>query len=207
MIDYRAIPAFCINLDSRPDRWEQVIAQFARIEWPVERVSGVVYAESPYPPLDGPHAGCLDSHKIIWRKCLSASFPVVAVFEDDVLFPTDFKDIFPAVSAQLPPDWGAWLLHSFRARFLYYSEDLVRIVGRVWGTHGYLVTSSACRSLLELPDAVPVDGRLGGQLAACTSVFGTALKRTLAFQRGDDSDIPRTAQVEFWRRQRQQFFR
>jgi GR25 family glycosyltransferase involved in LPS biosynthesis len=206
-MDYRAVPAFCINLDTRPDRWAQAATEFARIDWPVTRQPGVVHVQSPYPALDAPPAGCLDSHKAVWRHCVSAALPVVAVFEDDVLFPWYFKDIYSQARLQLPPDWGAWLLHSFHARCRAYSRDLVRITGGAWGTHGYLVTQQACTLLLELPDVLPADGRLTTQLVTCSSVFGTARTRPLAVQRGDDSDIPRTAQVAFWRRQRQRFCR
>lgn len=205
-MNYQEIAAFCINLDTRPERWRQATEQFARLEWSVTRQAGVVYSASPYAALDPPHAGCLDSHKAIWRQCVERNLGVVAVFEDDVVFPSYFKDIFVQASAQLPAGWALWLLHSFRARTARYSENLVRIKGSAWGTHAYLVTQRACELLLGLPDDKPADGRVTtGLLSQSTQVFGSSRARTLAFQRGDDSDIPSTAQVEFWRRQRQLF--
>jgi GR25 family glycosyltransferase involved in LPS biosynthesis len=207
-MDYRAIPAFCINLDSRPDRWAQAAEQFATLGWPVTRQPGVTYAQSPYPTLSAAQAGCLESHKEIWRQCIASAHDIIAVFEDDVLFSPRFKDIFAPLGSQLPAAWDAWLLHSFRARCSAFSADLVRLTGAAWGTHGYLVTRGACHLLLTLPDDAPADSRLTrGLLSQSKRVFGTRRLSTLAFQRGDDSDIPGTAQPAFWRQQRARFFR
>lgn len=42
-MDFISLPAFCINLDARPDRWESVRNQFGGLDWEVKRVSASMY--------------------------------------------------------------------------------------------------------------------------------------------------------------------
>jgi GR25 family glycosyltransferase involved in LPS biosynthesis len=203
---YTAIPAFCINLPTRPERWQQAAAQFSALGWSVQRQPGVQYSAALASTLSAPAAGCLESHRAIWRRCISADLPIVAVFEDDVVFSSEFKDIFARVYAQLSENWAVLFLHSFHARCAPYSADLVRITGALWGSHAYFVTQAACRLLLDMPSRSPVDCLLSRELSAQSAqVFGVKQQSTLAFQRGDASDIPATAQLDFWRRMRRRF--
>lgn len=207
-MNYCALPAFCINLETRADRWAQAQAEFGRVAWPVERFSARQPAQSAYPGLNAGQAGCLESHKAIWQRGLEQGHAVLAVFEDDVVFTTDFKDIFSRACVELPADWDVWHLHATRARCSPVSSHLVRIAGKMWGSHGYLITAAACAKLLALPDAAPVDYRMSA--AFCRhggQVYGCAPARTLVFQRGADSDIPGTAQLAFWRRYRARLWR
>lgn len=207
-LEFRQIPAFCINLDARPKRWELARAEFAKVGWPVTRWPAVTYERSPAANLVPGHAGCLDSHRQLWRKCLDERLPAIAIFEDDAVLPSDFIDIFPRAAAELPPDWALWHLHSTKARTQPVGEYVVRIKSRMWGTHGYLIRPAACEALLAIPAYEPVDYRMtdsylrfGGQ------PFGTALRWALCFQRGEDTDIPTSAQLQFWRNQRAQHCR
>lgn len=206
-LDFRAIPAFCVNLDTRPDRWVRAQKEFARVDWPVARWPGVQY-QRDLDHLPKEHAGCLDAHRGLWQLCLDEKMPVMAVFEDDAVLPSDFIDIFARASSELPADWALWHLHSSHAQTEPLSQHLVRIVSRLWGTHGYLIRPAACSALLELAEYAAVDfvmthgyRVLGGQ------PIGTALPSTLCFQRGEDSDIPSSAQLRYWRQQRDRYCR
>lgn len=207
-VDFRQVPAFCINLDTRPQRWELAQAEFARVRWPVARWPAIVHAQSPSSRITPGHAGCLDSHRQLWRKCLDEQIPVMAVLEDDVVLPSDFIDIFGRAAAELPPDWALWHLHSTKARVQPAGEYLVRILSRMWGTHGYFIRPFACEALLSIPDYEPVDYRMtDGYLRVGGQPFGTALRWALGFQRGADTDIPESAQLQFWREQRVRYCR
>lgn len=207
-MDFRQIPAFCINLDARSDRWARVTGEFARIGWSVTRARAAQHEKSPYPGLSAGHAGCLDSHKALWQRCVTEKLPVIAVFEDDAVFPSDFIDIFPLAASELPPDWELWHLHATRALLEDVSEHLVRITGKMWGSHGYLVTAHGCEKLIELSDTAPVDLRMSKDFVlAGGQAYGMRAECALAFQQGDDTDIPQTAQLEFWRQQRARFCR
>lgn len=194
-------PAYAINLDSRPDRWQQAAQEFAQLGWPVTRWSAVRYDTSPN-KLSLGAAGCLESHRQIWQHALAEKHAVVAVFEDDVVFSGDFKDIFPAVLADVPADWDVLHLHSFRAQTAVVTPRVVRFLAACWGSHGYLLQTRICEKLLAFSSHMPVDwqltqgvSKIGGQ------VYGPALACTLCFQRGADSDIPGSAQLGFWRAQ------
>lgn len=190
---WRSIPAFVINLDRRADRWAQAQAEFARLAWPVTRVSAAEATPG--------WRGCLASHRGLWQRALDAGHPVVAVFEDDVLFPADFIDIIPRALQELPGDWEFWQLHSAHAKYRPLKKYLTQILSRGWGTHGYLVTASGCRRLLALPEN-KVDSLVTEDLLrAGGTPYGVVPPWTLCFQRGDDSDIAETAQTSFWRQQ------
>jgi hypothetical protein len=202
------LPAFCINLDTRPDRWAQAQNEFSRIGLRVSRWPGATYAQSPSPVVSKEHAGCLDSHRQLWQHCLNAKLDVMAVFEDDVVLASDFIDIFDRAWRDLPADWGVWHLHSSHAKTLPHSEYLVRIVSAMWGGHGYLIRPVACKQLLALPGYDTVDRRLSrGYLKIGGRPFGSAPAFSLCFQRGDDSNIPSTAQLDFWKEQRATLWR
>lgn len=208
-MDYRTIPAFCINLDRRPDRWEQVQPRFAALDWPVTRFSAVSYAEPTVYGIDGCHAGALDSHRAIWRLCLDRAYSHVAIFEDDVVFPRDFRFVFPRAAAQLPRDWSLWLFHSSHAKFSTVSKYIVRIRSTVWGAHGYLVTRKGCEKLLSITAHDHIDTVMSKHYARLGApVYGMPQPFALAFQQGnDDSNIPVTCQAKFWREQREQYWR
>ncbi len=208
-IDYRQIPALCINLDRRPDRWAQVQQQFARLAWSVERVSAVTYAEKTVGGIDANHAGALDSHRACWRLCLERGHEMAAVFEDDVVFSSDFKDIFPRAYQALPTGWRFWQFHSSHAKTSPVSQYIVRIVSAGWGSHGYLVTAAGCRDLLAIEQYNHCDVLMTRDyLAKGGQPLGMPLPYSLCFQKGDnDSNIPVTNQALFWRRQRLKYCR
>lgn len=205
---FQNIPAFCINLDARADRWAQAQDEFARVEWPVRRWAAACLPAPPSSPLSAGHYGCLESHRQIWRYCLTEQLDMVAVFEDDVVLASDLKDIFAASYAELPPDWDVWHFHSSHATCEPATPRLVRITGKMWGTHGYLIRAAGCKKLLALPDSEPIDYRMSEALHANNGrIYGSDMKYALAFQRGVDSNIPETAALGFWRAQRRQFGR
>jgi len=190
----RALPTFVINLDRRQDRWAQARQEFARFDWPVMRHSAVE-AQPGW-------KGCLASHREVWQYAVLWNLPVVAVFEDDVVLPNDFIDIFDPARRELPSDWLFWQLHSSHARYRPLGRYITRLLSRGWGTHGYLVTNAGCQKLLALPEnkvdsLVTEDFPRAGGIA-----YGVTPPYTLCFQRGDDSDIAETAQPNYWRNQR-----
>ena len=208
-LDYRKIPAFCINMDARPDRWARVAPRFAALGWPVERISAVAHADNVVNGLDGRHAGAVASHKIAWRYCLDRKHDVVAVFEDDVVFTSDFQDVFQFATARLPAWWQLWHFHCSHARFEQMNKYIVRFTSAGWGAHGYLIRRSACRALLERVAYAHIDTMLTRGYRNVGGVpLGMPLAQALCFQDGDDeSNIPVTSQQAFWLAQRLEYCR
>lgn len=79
---------YCINLDSRPDRWEECEEEFKRINWKVDRFPGSTKSFN--------HAQ---------YECLKAckGFESSLILEDDC----EFKDMahLPDALSALPSDW------------------------------------------------------------------------------------------------------
>lgn len=78
---------YCINLDSRTDRWEECQSEFNKLKWPVERFPGVVGVNQSY-------YNCLKA---------AAGFESSLILEDDVEF-LDVDKMYQSLG-DLPEDW------------------------------------------------------------------------------------------------------
>lgn len=84
---------FCLSLDSRPDRWGESLAEFFKVGYEVERISGVEgnFNQAYYNALE-----------------VASEFESSLIFEDDVEF-IKWDHIEDAFS-QLPDDWDLFAL-------------------------------------------------------------------------------------------------
>ena len=97
-----------INLDNRPDRYEQIISELSEMGAPstnIHRVAGV------YIPKNG-HKGCIQSHIIALRLAIMNKWSSVAIFEDDaqMIDPESFKSRLALGISELPNDWDVLML-------------------------------------------------------------------------------------------------
>lgn len=213
-MNYKEIPAFCINLDRRPDRWAKAQEEFKKIGWPVTRWSATQYTKSPYGDMPVGAAGCLDSHRSIWKECVNRDLQMVAVFEDDAVFPSDFAEIFPKAVAELPSDWQFWQFHSSGLKqsqnCLPIGMYITKLTTHGWGTHGYIIKKSCVKVLDEFRPQIPqkVDTVLTlGLISMKVQPYGVRPEHTLCFQRGEDTDIQETAQTGYWSKQLKLYIR
>lgn len=97
----------CINLDTRPDRWERISARFAEHDLrKVIRFSALHGNEIPSSWKHSPGAyGCLRSHVAVVEQARDQSKDSVLIFEDDTVFDPHLNTRFPAFVEQLPGDW------------------------------------------------------------------------------------------------------
>ena len=99
----------CINLNRRPERWQQMRLKFKRHG---------IHPVSRFPALDGDELdipahwrhttgayGCLLSHVEVIREARRRGVSSVLIFEDDVVFDPHVQEKFRASIEQLPPDW------------------------------------------------------------------------------------------------------
>jgi GR25 family glycosyltransferase involved in LPS biosynthesis len=213
-VKHSDIPAFCINLNERPERWASVQEQFANLAWPVNRWPGGVADAGLYPRLPRGHCGLIKSCQQLWQHCLSSGLDVVAIFEDDAVFPTDFADIFPKAYAELPDDWVVWHLHSATANGPPVGNYVVKINEFCWGAHGYLINARGLSKVLEIMAAFTEDNVCTSDniltnclLSAGLSPYGVTPAHTLCFQSGESSDIPETAALGFWQEFKTKYYR
>lgn len=145
----------CINLNRRPERWEQAEAQFA-----LHQINSV----RRFPALDGltlevppgwdgsPGAyGCLQSHLSVVREARRSGLPNILIFEDDVVFDSDFNTKFSSYIKQLPSDWDMLLfggLHVY-VRPQKISENISRITNS-YSTFAYALKQTVYDAFIEL---------------------------------------------------------
>jgi GR25 family glycosyltransferase involved in LPS biosynthesis len=107
---------FCINLDNRPDRWEQCLNQFKKlkIEDKVERFSAINFShqDESLKKILG-RAGCCLSHIEICKIAKENEFKNYLVFEDDFDLLGNEESILKHLNEyinQLPIDWDLYYL-------------------------------------------------------------------------------------------------
>jgi len=103
----------CINLDRRPDRWEESQKEFEKLNIVVERISALDgrFIKPPpgfkYPP--GAFALLLTHIEII-KDAIKNNYKNFLLFEDDVAFIDNFYEKFNAKIDFLPDDWDMFYL-------------------------------------------------------------------------------------------------
>lgn len=207
-MDLKNIPAFCINLDFRKDRWAKCEEEFSKINLNAIRHSATYFVDkNPYPKINIRTAGCYDSHINIWKKCISENIKIVVIFEDDIVFPSDFKRIFPLAFDALPKDFDIWQFHSCHSRHMAINKYISKITGRGWGTHAYIITLDGCKKMLDTPVSKPIDTTIttsfqenGGKL------YGINNEYCLCFQSGEDSNNIDSG-IGYWKQFKNQFYR
>ena len=99
----------CINLDRRPDRWEQMQRKFDRHGIDSVRRFSALDGGALNIPANWTHTpgayGCLLSHLQVVSDARRRGLPEVLIFEDDVVFDPQLQDKFSACFRQLPRDW------------------------------------------------------------------------------------------------------
>jgi hypothetical protein len=92
---YPPLSIYCINLDSRPDRWEhlQSIIKNTPIEHSIIRFPGITAANGI--------EGCRQSHNAIIRKAKEEGLPWVGIMEDDCTLYDHFSSEFPTILNEL----------------------------------------------------------------------------------------------------------
>ena len=135
---------FCINLDSRPDRWELAQSEFDKVGIldRVERVTALTIAEMPYDPrpvknrdasdLLGQFA-CASSHNKCTKLAMQYNAKNYLVFEDDFYFKNFDKDYLNTCINELPSDWRLFSFGyndwSQRKPIQSYSKNLNKMYG------------------------------------------------------------------------------
>lgn len=145
---------FCINLDRRAERWEQMRSKFERcgVEG-VQRFTAVdgQHAIVPANWTDSPGAyGCLRSHLEIIKEARERGWPNVLIFEDDAAFDPKLNEKFSSYFQQVPADWE--MLHfgaNHMAAPVKVSANVVRITSAN-STFAYALSRVVFDSFIEL---------------------------------------------------------
>lgn len=141
---------YCINLDSRADRWVQVCKKFTKVGMSesVNRVSAVVDED--------PRKGCLESHFYCIRDAIDNGYENILIFEDDVCFVNDDNEYLAEAVTYIAHD-PRWDLFYLGGNVMYPAKFVHKHVfkSRFFSTHAYIVNRRAFKKILHA--TVPID--------------------------------------------------
>lgn len=156
--------AWCVNLQERVDRKENVIKQFQFIG--LEDIVKFHYSSKPINRgvyrTRGAH-GCAAAHMKIFKEAKSKGLKNFIIFEDDVVFDKDFKEkIKPILKDLEREDWDIFYffkpqkgqndLTGNRGEIIEtYESGLSKITGTIF-THAYAINSKCLDILIEKLD-------------------------------------------------------
>lgn len=148
--------AYCINLDSRPDRWQQAVIEFEREGLEVERIPGVIYSGAD-DKLRNACVGCHLSHAEILRQAINGGYHSILIMEDDIQFINPLQPTLDAAFEQLPDNWdmlylGANIEHPMKR----ISANLARLSG-ARSTHAIVIRDSMYERLLAVNLDLSID--------------------------------------------------
>jgi GR25 family glycosyltransferase involved in LPS biosynthesis len=105
---------YVINLDRRPDRYQECQIEFNKIGINVERIPGIDGKEMPntwgLTPREKACFAVTTVHRNLLSKALLNNYPNILIFEDDVVFIDNFNEIFNERIKSLPEDWNLLLI-------------------------------------------------------------------------------------------------
>ena len=150
--------AFCINLDNKPENWTSAQNEFKKINIDVERFSAI---ENPTKTeynkvysfkndiLTKNNYASFQSHLSIIKLAKQQGLKNVLIFEDDVFFTKNAKQIFNSAINELPNNWdflslGGWI----RGTLKMHSDHLFRYYSG-WLTHGYALNHTLFDFIIE----------------------------------------------------------
>ncbi|MEE1676024.1 glycosyltransferase family 25 protein [Agarivorans aestuarii] len=151
--------------------------------------------------LNAGELGCFASHFLVWQKCVELGEPV-CVFEDDVLIPDNFADVFAKLD-DVVERYEYLKLGRGRIRSLpfvgeYLEEEplgpltVVKYMRQTDCAHAYALTPAAAKRFIDNAGCwiCPVDDYMDKEHLSKVLQFG--VEPLYVLQRGEDSDIKQT---------------
>jgi glycosyl transferase family 25 len=153
----------CINLDRRPERWEQMREKFCRHGISeVNRFSAIDGDCLSVPAQWAGSAGalgCLHSNVAVVEYARDKRWPDVLIFEDDVAFDEGYAPKLEGYLRQLPDDWDMVLFGAMhRQEPVRISENVYKVTGST-STYAYALRETIYSAFIDLnrSSTEPVD--------------------------------------------------
>lgn len=144
----------CINLDTRPDRWERMTARF--LEHGINRVvrfpavnGNQVEIPSAWRYSPGAY-GCLRSHLAVIEQARDEARPSVLIFEDDTVLAPDFNPQFARYVEQLPDEWDMIFFGGLHGQPVTKVADNLLRINHSLSTYAYALKHTIYDSFIEL---------------------------------------------------------
>lgn len=141
---------YCINLDSRTDRWQEVTARFE-----VVGIADYVTRVSAFMDVD-PRIGCQRSHVQCVKDAIENNFKNILIFEDDVQFVETNVPNFSEIVSFLQNN-KKWELFYLGGSPMYPAWDKKGNIfrSRFYHTHAYIINRRAFAKILRC--GLPID--------------------------------------------------
>lgn len=182
-----SIPAFCITLERRQDRWRRFQDQSGINQLELKRFLGVdgktidvrkddrvalctkrnilAKVRRSHEELDSVGGvGCALSHIAVWQWMVDNNQEVCLVFEDDAVVPPDFVErantcIEQSTILKDPKKWDMWLLGGLWDNLTRIPDETKAIrVGEFVLFHAYIMTLHGAKRLLK--DVYPIHSHI-----------------------------------------------
>ena len=182
-----SIPAFCITLERRLDRWKRFQDQSGIDPLNLKRFLGVdgktinlntdsrvttltkrniiTKSRRSHEELDSiGGVGCALSHIAVWQWLVDSDHDMVLVFEDDAVVPPTFaakanQCIRESMILKDPKKWDLWLLGGLWDDLSKIpGESVVNRIGSYVLFHAYVITKRAARAFLK--DVYPIHSHI-----------------------------------------------
>lgn len=181
--------AFCINLDSRKDRWKASQKQFNKIGLEVERISAINGFNEPPASIRPGEVGCLKSHLKVFKIAKERGLKSFLILEDDIEFADDFHEKFNLIETQLKPYEMLYLGSNPHSGERHEISANINRITYTFAAHCIIFKESCFDDIIKDltgPMVSPVDVVYGRQQVVHTAY---SVKPALAWQRKDFSDI------------------
>lgn len=177
---------FCINLDRRPDRWESMQKRFKNQNLQAYRWSAIDYKQYNFGRKINPNP----SHMTLLYFCSIIGIEYALIFEDDVVLCNNFMQKLIHIVEEMPSDWDALSLHCFKAKTTKITNNLCRLLSPTYGNHGILLNKIGINKVLNNNNKYCIEDMYFKSL---NNFYAVNPENTMAFQTGEDSDIPETS--------------
>ena len=192
-----------INLERRPDRLEEMRAEFAR-GWlftapTVQKAIDGNLCKAPAGYTQGDYAwACFQSHRQALQTALNDDLQTILILEDDCVFSTDFVVRSVEFFRNLPEDWElAWFGGHHLANPIFMKPGIVRSTS-IDRTHAYALNRRGMERLYALWSRWHT-GHCDWALSAAIKEFKSyCVYPWLVGQRGGYSDITWTVKPAEW---------
>jgi glycosyl transferase family 25 len=184
--------ALCINLDRRPDRWEESLKEFNKIGIDnVKRISALdgktIGYQKPYISLA--ETACVMSHIKALTYAKRKNMNSVFIAEDDIEFTDNFNEKFNEIEDRIPSDWQLLYLciNPDSGEYNRIYDNFYKIKG-CYSAHAILYKNEIFDKAIEFLEnnRYPADVSLG---LLQSHVNAYSVYPHLAYQRKDFSDI------------------
>ncbi|MDT4953596.1 MAG: glycosyl transferase, family 25 [Acidobacteriota bacterium] len=144
----------CINLDRRPERWQQMLRKFEQQGISSVRRFSALDGENLRLPAHWIHTpgayGCLRSHAQVVSEARRLGVSSLLIFEDDVVFDPQLQKKFRSYIEQLPPRWDMLFFGALhKDEPVKVSENIVRLT-KSNSTYAYALRDTVFDAFIEL---------------------------------------------------------